>query len=70
MDKFLIVIASYLVVGALFSIFIKWGNENVIKEEERINLSNKQHHILAIAWPMFVIVFVVAFVTGYIKRKY
>ena len=68
MDKILIALAAYLVIGALFSIFIKWGNENVIEEDERVDLGNKEHHIIATIWPMFIIVFVVSLIVSLIKR--
>jgi heme/copper-type cytochrome/quinol oxidase subunit 2 len=68
MNKILIAIAAYLVIGALFSIFIKWGNENVVDDDERVDLGNKEHHVIATIWPMFVIVFVVALVVSLIKR--
>ena len=68
MNTILIALAAYLVIGALFSIFIKWGNENVIEEDERVDLGNKEHHIIATIWPMFVIVFVIAFIVALIKK--
>jgi hypothetical protein len=68
MDKILTAAAAYLVIGALFSIFIKWGNENVIKEDERVDLGNKEHHIIATIWPMFVIVFVIALIISLLKK--
>ena len=68
MNKILIALAAYLVIGALFSIFIKWGNENVVDDDERVDLGNKEHHVIATIWPMFVIVFVVALVVSLIKR--
>ena len=68
MNEILIISAAYLVIGALFSIFIKWGNENVVNDDERVNLDNKEHHVIAIVWPVFVIVFVVSFIIALIKR--
>ena len=68
MNEILIISAAYLVIGALFSIFIKWGNENVVDNDEKVNLGNKEHHIIAIVWPVFVIVFVVSFIVALIKR--
>lgn len=68
MNEILTVAAAYLVIGALFSIFIKWGNENVVDNDEKVNLGNKEHHIIAIVWPVFVIVFVVSFIVALIKR--
>ena len=68
MNEILIISAAYLVIGALFSIFIKWGNENVVDNDEKVNLGNKEHHIIAIVWPVFVIVFVVSFIIALIKR--
>ncbi len=68
MNEILTVAAAYLVIGALFSIFIKWGNENVVDEDERVNLNNKEHHVIATIWPVFVIVFVVSFIVALIKR--
>jgi len=68
MNEILTVAAAYLVIGALFSIFIKWGNENVVSEDERVNLNNKEHHVIAIIWPVFVIVFVISFIVALIKR--
>ena len=68
MNKILIAIAAYLVIGALFSIFIKWGNENVVDDDERVDLGNKEHHVISTIWPLFVIVFVVALVVSLIKR--
>tara|TARA_R110002020_G_scaffold9349_5_gene36971 strand:+ start:1178 stop:1399 length:222 start_codon:yes stop_codon:yes gene_type:complete len=68
MNEILIISAAYLVIGALFSIFIKWGNENVVDNDEKVNLGNKEHHIIAIVWPVFVIVFVISFIIALIKR--
>tara|TARA_B100000497_G_C7684677_1_gene414731 strand:- start:2037 stop:2258 length:222 start_codon:yes stop_codon:yes gene_type:complete len=68
MNEILIISAAYLVIGALFSIFIKWGNENVVDDDERVDLDNKEHHVIAIVWPVFVIVFVVSFIIALIKR--
>ncbi len=68
MDKILIAAASYLVIGVLFSIFIKWGNDNLVKKDERVDLGNKEHHVITTIWPMFVIVFVIAFIISLIKR--
>ena len=68
MNKILIAIAAYLVIGALFSIFIKWGNENVVDDDERVDLGNKEHHVIATIWPMFVIVFVIAFIISLLKK--
>tara|TARA_R100000900_G_scaffold146124_1_gene134446 strand:- start:400 stop:621 length:222 start_codon:yes stop_codon:yes gene_type:complete len=68
MNEILIISAAYLVIGALFSIFIKWGNENVVDNDEKVNLGNKEHHIIAIVWPVFVIVFVISFIVALIKR--
>lgn len=68
MDKILIAAAAYLVIGVLFSIFIKWGNENLVKRDERVDLGNKEHHIIATIWPMFVIVFVIALIISLLKK--
>jgi len=68
MNEILTVVAAYLVIGALFSIFIKWGNENVVDNDEKVNLGNKEHHVIAIIWPVFVIVFVISFIVALIKR--
>ena len=68
MNEILTIVAAYLVIGALFSIFIKWGNENVVDNDEKVNLGNKEHHIIAIVWPVFVIVFVISFIVALIKR--
>ena len=68
MNEILTIVAAYLVIGALFSIFIKWGNENVVDNDEKVNLGNKEHHVIAIIWPVFVIVFVISFIVALIKR--
>lgn len=68
MNKILIAAAAYLVIGVLFSIFIKWGNENLVKRDERVDLGNKEHHVITIVWPIFVIVFVIVFIVSLIKR--
>ena len=56
----LLFIGIYVVIGLLFSLFIKWGNKTVIAEYDKNQklLGNKEHNALIILWPIFVIVFV------------
>lgn len=68
MNIILITTAIYLVVGVLFSLFIKWGNETVVEKEERVHLGNKEHHVIALVWPMFLVVFVVSFGIAVVKK--
>ena len=68
MNIILIIASIYLIVGVLFSLFIKWGNETVVEREERVHLGNKEHHVIALIWPMFLVVFVVSFGIVVVKK--
>jgi len=67
MNITLTVISAYLIIGVLFSLFIKWGNETVVKKEERVHLGNIEHHTIALVWPIFVLIFVISFVVSLLK---
>jgi|15BtaG_2_1085339.scaffolds.fasta_scaffold03465_1 hypothetical protein len=68
MNITLTVISAYLIIGVLFSLFIKWGNETVVQKEERVHLGNIEHHIIALVWPIFVLIFVISFGVSLLKR--
>jgi len=54
----LLFIGIYVLIGMLFSRFIKWGNTAIVDANERIELGNLEYHALTILWPMFLVVFV------------
>jgi hypothetical protein len=66
----LLFIGIYLLIGLLFSRFIKWGNKIVIAKVDKSQklLGNKEHNALIILWPMFLIVFVFQFIRSIILQ--
>jgi len=64
----LLFIGIYLLIGILFSRFIKWGNTSIVEANKRIELGNIEYHALTILWPMFLVIFIFQFIKTTIKK--